>query len=268
MWTSLAVVAALGLAPSQGGELTLSKGSFTYWLLGTPRPNNEFLPGDVVYIAFDMENAKADAVGQVQYSMGIKVSDARGKKIFESETGNLTALNILGGNTVQCFARVDVGLDQPPGDCVIEVTVTDRTAKVSQKLQQKFKVLPAGFGVVRVGMSHDERGVMPSPALGVPGETIWLRFWACGFQRDKAKKQPQLGLEIRIVDEDGKATLPKPINEEINMDVPEAERMYPITIPLNLNRPGKFTAQLKVTDKLTKKSEEVSVPLTVVTTSK
>lgn len=268
MWTTLAFVAALGLAPSQAGDLSLTKGANTYWLLGPARSGNEYLPGDVVFVAFDMENAKVTAEGEVAYGMAMEVSDIKGKVWYKNEPGSLRALNSLGGGTVQCYAHVNLGLDQPPGDYTLRVTVTDRAAKAQQTFQTKFVVKKPDFGVVQVSLTHDDRGQMFSPALGVPGEGLWVNFWAVGFARDVTKKQPNIRMTMRVLDEDGKPTVAKPLSGEVKENVPENEKLVPAQFQLRLNRAGKFTVELLAEDLVSKKTSKVTFPLTVLPAAK
>ena len=66
-----------------------------------------------------------------------------------------------------------------------------------------------------------------------------------------------------IDDATKKPTLAKPFIGEFT-SVPETHKVLPLQFPLSLNRPGKFTVELKLTDQLAKKSSILSFPLTVV----
>src|SRR5207248_1050493 len=83
MIPTLALAAALGLAPSQpAGALSLKNVRVTYGELGAPRNDDKLLPGDLYFIAFDIEGIKVDAAGKVSYSMAMDVTDKAGKSIF------------------------------------------------------------------------------------------------------------------------------------------------------------------------------------------
>ena len=63
MLQTLALVAAMSFTPAQGG-LSLSNERITFGgEFGPTRPDTKFLPGDIVFIAFDINNLKADAQG-------------------------------------------------------------------------------------------------------------------------------------------------------------------------------------------------------------
>src|SRR5258708_7665136 len=125
MWTAVALAAVLGLAPDQGGGLTLTNVRTTHGLLGPTRSDDKLLPGDAALISFDVEGIKPDGEGKVRYSMGIDVSNSQGKPLFQQEPRALEAIASLGGSRIPAVAQVDVGLDQPAGEHSVKVTVTD-----------------------------------------------------------------------------------------------------------------------------------------------
>jgi len=270
MLTTLALVAAVGLAPAQGGKLDLTNVRPTYGVLGAPRPDTKFLPGDVFFLAFDIENIKVSDDGRVLYAMGMEVTDGKGKVWFEQKPDDkITAVNSLGGSKLPAFANVDIGLNMPPGPYTLKVTVIDRaikgTKEGTKELTQKFEVAPATFGLVRLTTFLDEKGLTPAPMIGVPGQFIHVNFVAVGFMRDKAKKQPNLLVEMQVFDDaTGKATLVKPFSGKVD-DVDAKHQAVPMGFGLALNRPGKFTVELKATDSVSgAKPVIVKFPLTVV----
>lgn len=264
MLTTLALVAALQLTPSQGGKLDLTNIRPTYGVLGSTRPDTKFLPGDTFFLAFDIENIKVSDDGRVQYGMTMEVTDAKGKVWFkeDKEQERLQAVNYLGGTKLPAFANVDIGLNMPAGDYTLKVNVTDRAAKVSKELSQKFEVQAAAFGLVRLTTSYDDAGRLPAPMIGVPGQGMHINFAAVGFERDKSKKNPHITVEMRVLDDAGKPTLPKPFPGEVT-DVPEKLHAVPMGFGMVLNRPGKFTVELKATCNISKKTATLKFPLTV-----
>jgi hypothetical protein len=266
MWTTLALVTALSLAPGQAGQLTLSNIQSTSGFLGAERASNKFLPGDTFFLAFTIDGVKVDANGEVLYSMGMEVTNSQGKAVFKQEPRDLTAFNSLGGNRLPAFAHVDVGLDQPAGEYTLTVTVMDRSSKAKQGLTRKFEVLPKAFGLVRASTSIDPQAQIPAPHLGVTGQSFWVNFAAVGFERDKVKKQPDVAVEMRILDESGKPTLAKPYTGEVTAgnNVPAEAQALPMQFLLALNRAGKFQVELQATDRIAKKTAKLSFPITVV----
>jgi hypothetical protein len=261
---------ALTLAPAQAGTLELKNVRVTYGTLGQDRTDaKELLPGDIFNVAFDIEGLQVGENGQVLYRMGMELTKA-GKKDpeFKQEPRDLEAVNNLGGSRVPAFARTTVGLDTPPGEYTLKVTITDRASKQKQELSRNFTVVPPRLGIVQVGFfaSTDGRGpAQPAPPLGVPGQALLLHFAIVGFELDKKKEQPNFTTEVSILDEAGKPVLPKP-SSGTTQEVPkEYRKIVPLDFPIQLNRPGKFKIHIKVTDQLaSKKAAEQTLDLTVV----
>ncbi len=272
MHRMIALVAALCLLPlslalAQTGKLDLTNVRPTFGVLGAPRPDSKILPGDVFWLAFDMDGVKVDPNGKVVYGMGLEVKDSAGKTIFKEDENKdqpLVTENSLGGTKLPVFARVDTGTDFPPGEYTLKVAVSDRTGKTSATLERKFQVEKLGFGLVRLSTSYDQEGRMPAPMVGVPGQFLHVNFVAVGFARDKTKKQPHMEVELRILDDKGKPVLDKPGTGVVNKDVAENARGFPMGFVVALNRPGKFSVELNAVDKIAgAKAAPVKFPLTV-----
>ncbi len=260
MWTTLALAAALA-APAQAGELKLSRVRSTYGVMGPARAEDKLLPGDTLVVCFDIGGMVADDSGKVSYSMGLEVSDASGKTLFTQDPANLEATASLGGDTIPAFARIDVGLSQPPGEHTLKVTVLDRATGRKGALTRKFTVLPKGFGLVRLALTADAEGNIPLPAFG-SGGTAFVQFGAVGFGRDKDSKQPNLRFAVRVLDEAGKPTT-KERTSEVSKGVPADFLAVPMSFPLTLNRAGKFTVELTATDATNNQTAKLTFPLKV-----
>lgn len=115
MWTSIAIVAGLALAPAQEGGLRLANDRPTYGVMGPTRPESKILPGDFFCVTFDIQNLKTDDQGKVQYRMGMEMTNAEGKVQFKRDAQDLTAINSLGGNGLPAFTILEVGTDTPRG---------------------------------------------------------------------------------------------------------------------------------------------------------
>jgi hypothetical protein len=263
MLTTAALLLTLSAAPARADGLALTNVRLTQGVLGPPREDAKFLPGDSCFVAFEMENVAADDEGRVRYSTAVEVLDAANKVIFKQPAKDRSAVNSLGGNRLPAFAQVDAGLDSPPGDYTLKVIVTDLTTKSSQTLTQKLSVLPRGFGLVRLNVTADPEGQLPPALLGV-GQSVFLNAVAVDFGRDATKGQPSLKVELRVLDDKGKPVSSKPIVGVVEKDVPAKAVSVPVQFLLSLNRPGKFTLELKATDQTSRKPAiVVTYPLTV-----
>lgn len=267
MMTSL-ILASLAMAPMQPpavGELKLTKVRPTYGILGATRAIGKMLPGDVLFIAFDIEGITVGGDGKAQYTMAMEVLDTKDKSsVYKQDPADRTDMVPLGGNKLPARAFVTIGLDQPPGNYAMRVTVTDQVSKKTQTLEQQFEVLPKDFGIVAVYASVDERGKQPASTIGVVGNSVFIHFAAVGFDRDGTTKQPNLHFEMIPLTEKGEPTLTKPTMFDVTSGVDEADPVYTVRFLLPMTREGKFTLRLKATDNITKKTSTFDLPLTVI----
>jgi hypothetical protein len=264
MLTSCVLLTALALAPAQNGQLEIVNARPTYGYLGPNRPRTGVLPGDLATFRFDVKNMQLDKTGRASYSLLVEVVDAKGKTRFRLGPSNAVALNCLGGDSMPCSASLEVPLTTPPGPVTLRVVVGDRTSGRKATFQTKGKVLPADFGLVRVGTFADRESKVPAPAVGVVGQALYVGFAAVGFARDKTSKQPDLDVSLRVLDGNGKETMPAPLSGRAHADVPEDLHVLPMQFGLTLNRTGDFTVELSATDRLSGKTSQVRFPLRVV----
>src|SRR5262249_34805990 len=103
---------------------------------------------------------------------------------------------------------------------------------------------------------------LPCPSTLFVGQPFVLTFGVVGFDRVGAMKQPNVTLELRIVDEAGKATMAKPISDTAK-EADAKLTILPCSFDLPLTRPGKFTIEVTATDNNTRKTSAVKLPLTV-----
>jgi hypothetical protein len=261
MWTSLALLSALSLTPSQA-DLSLTHVRSTHGLLGPQRANEALHPGDILFVCFDIEGITADEDGKVRYSTALEVTDSGGKVLLKQQPQNSETRLSLGGNRVPAYAHLSVGLDAPPGDYGFKVLVKDLASGKEQSVSRTVKVLPKEFAVVRAAVSADVDAQYPVISYAT-GQGVWVHCSAVGFDRDKATKQPNVVFEIRVLDEGGKPILSKPTTNTVAKDVSQKQAGVPMAFPLSLNRPGKFTVELLASDQISGKKTKMSFPITV-----
>jgi hypothetical protein len=270
MLTSMALFAALTMTPGQAGGLTLSNPRITYGELGSTRPDNKLLPGDIFFLSFDIDGIKVSEAGRVKYGMAMEVTDATGKSIFKQMPVERDDFLPLGGTKLPARAFVSVGPDQAAGLYTCKVTVTDMSDKdkpVAKTLEQKFEVLSKGFGIVQLYTAADAKGEIPAPLVGVAGQALFVHFAVIGFGRDDKAKQPNMTIEMVVYGQDSQPTLPKPtvkqIPDEADGKVDEKVVGVPMRFLVPLNREGGFLIRLKATDNVSKKTSIVDLPLRV-----
>ena len=275
MVSSLLLMSALALAPAQAGGLQLTNVRNTYGELGGTRPEGKLLPGDVLFVGFDIEGIAVGPEGNVDYTMAMEVLDKNNKPIFKQDPAQKKDFLPLGGNKLPARAFVTIGLDQQPGEYTLKLTVTDNgsragTGKASQTLTRKFEVAPPQFGIVSVYTSVNEQGSIPASTTGTVGQSVFVQFGVVGFDRAsdpkdaKKPKQPNVTIEMTPLDEKGQPTLPKPLSYTMEAGVDEKEGGFTMRFLLPLTRVGKYTIRLKATDNLSKKTASFDLPITVV----
>jgi hypothetical protein len=268
MWATLALATALNLAPAQAGTLQLKNDRVTYGTLGQERKDSKLLGGDMFCVTFDIEGLKVRDDGRVQYSMGMDLINKDGKSQYKQEPQDLEMSNALGGGRVPAFANVNIGSETPVGEYTLKVAVKDLATGQSASLTRKFEVLARRFGFVQINMTYQvpARDVfLPAPPLAVPGQTFFVNLIVVGFDLDKARKdQPNVETTMRVLDEDGKPTLAKPYSGLTTEIPPQFKKAIPIQFILQLNRPGKFKIELQGVDKVSGKTAEQVLDLTVI----
>jgi hypothetical protein len=259
MWAPL-LLAAAGLVAGQNNGLALTNVRATYGTPGIVRDSNKLLPGDHVYVSFDIEGITVSDQGRVQYSMTTEVLDGEGKLLFREEPRDLEVVNGLGGQTVPAYTHLNVGVNAKAGKYTLKTTVTDRASKKSQSLSREFEVQPKQFGLVRLTTTLDADARVPVGSFAT-GQTLFVNCSAVDFQR--SNKQPKVTVEMRVFDDSDKPVLAEPFKGVIEKDVPETALSVPVQFLIPLNRAGKFKVELKATDQLSGKTAELKFPITV-----
>jgi hypothetical protein len=285
MLGSLLLLSALTLSPAQSGGLALTSVRNTYGELGGTRAEGKLLPGDILFVGFDIENIIISDEGQVTYEMAMEVLDKNNKPIFKQEPAKKTDFVPLGGSKLPARAFITIGLDQEPGSYTLKMTVTDlgkNAAKDSTKsFTKSFEVAKRDFGIVAVYTSVDERGLIAAPTTGIVGQSVFVQFGVVSFDRKvppadpKAAKpakdakptpQPDVTFEMVTLDSRGAPTMAKPVQYRLSGTdvVKETDQSFSMRFMLPMTRAGKYTVRLKAIDNHTKKESSFDMPITIV----
>src|SRR5438445_13739069 len=106
---TLAVLA--GPDGARGQSMKLTGARLTYGVLGPTRTDTKVLPGDSLFLSFEIEGITADKFGKVNYSTSIEVTDNKNKVLLRQPSRDLSVVNSLGGNSLPAVARLDIGPD-------------------------------------------------------------------------------------------------------------------------------------------------------------
>ena len=254
----------LCLTVAQESPLEVTNPRTTYGYLGATRPKGSgMIPGDTAHFTFEIKNLKLDENGKASYSIAIEIRDAAGKLFFEQKPYNAVAQNYLGGNSLPCAAHVELPIDAKPGEVAWKITIKDRLSKQTAVVAGKGKILPADFGIVNVGLFADVDARSPMSAVAVVGDSAYLQFSTVGFARDKEAKQPNVQISLRILDEQGKPTLAKPIAGKINSGTNPQDPYLTNQFGLTFNRAGRFTMELTAEDMHTGKRAQITYAIRV-----
>ena len=253
--------------PAQASQLKLTNVRMTIGELGPARPNAKLLPGDILFIGYDITGLSIDAEGIAKSKMSMEVVDGAGKSIFKQDPRELNDYIPLRGNSIPARAFVTIGLDQDAGNYTCKVTVEDPKTKAKDTLEVKFEVMKREYGIVGVFTTYDFDGRISAPTTGMVGQTIFINFSVATFQRDPKTKQPNVDIQFQVLDDKGTATLEKPgmhtQDEKSVTKVDEKDGAFAMRFPLFMSRPGKFTAKVTATDKVSKKSASYELPVTI-----
>jgi hypothetical protein len=264
MSAAFACLIALSLPAATEGQLQIVNARGTYGYLGATRPKGSgVLPGEIAFYTFDIKNIKLDDKGRASYSMLVEGLDPKGQLAFRLGPHNATAQCYLGGNTLPCSAHMEIPPQMTPGTYTLRVTVEDRLANKKATFEGKGTVLPAGFGLVRVGTFADRELKVPTAPVGAPGQSLFIGFAPVGFARAKDTGQPDLKVSLRVLDEKKQATMPAPLGGRVHEHIPADALLVPLQFGLTLNRPGQFIIELTAADQVSGRRAQVTLPLRV-----
>jgi hypothetical protein len=250
---AIAAVFALGLIPGVSSAVEINNIRPCYFPFGATRLNTSCLPGDVLWLTYDIEGL-AIKDGNVNYVTILELFDPKGKSLFKEENENKVSPQ-LGGASMPGDLHVIVGPKLAPGKYSIKFSVHDKNGKDAKAFSYPFDVVPETFGFVGVS----------APAVGFPGQRYVTGFALVNMTLD-AKKNPNAEITIRILDakkaEVSKVKMFLPRDLPDNTDLDKAN-FVPLSYPIFLNRAGRYTIQVNAIDKNGNKMAELSYPLTV-----
>ncbi len=250
-------LAALAIIPNFASAVEIKNARPCYMSLGATRFDAKYLPGDVVFLTYDIEGLGIDPKSKLTgYVTILELVDPLGKIIFKNESKLTEVMPQLGGTRMPGDLHVILGPKQGPGNYSIKLSVHDKVGKDSKAIEFKFAVLPEDFGLVGVS----------APAIGFPGQRYVLGLALINLGLD-AKKLPNVEVTLRILDRKGTEVAPA-VQSFLPRDLPEDTDLTKanfVELPqlIYLNQTGQFLVEVIAQDKLSKKTAKVQYPLTV-----
>jgi len=248
---------AFSLCARDAYALELKNVRPAYGPLGATRTNTKCVPGDSLFITYDIEGLKINEKTQrANYTTTLELIDSTNQVAFKKVTPNDVAPQ-LGGTRMPGDLFVILPRDQKPGKHSVRLTVSDTLAKESKSFDYPFLVVAPEFSFVGI----------TAKAVGFPGENYVAGFAIVNMALD-AKNQPNVDIVMRVYEETGKKWVTLPIISNLPKDLPEEidlkkENFVPMQFPIYLNRTGTFIIEVMATDKIANKTFHLRYPLTV-----
>ncbi len=250
-------LAALALLPQFASAVDIKNARPSYMALGATRYDAKYLPGDVVFVTFDIEGLGIDPKTKLTgYVTILELVDPLGKVIFKNESKVTEVMPQLGGTRMPGDLHVILGPKQSPGNYHIKLTVHDKVGKDAKAIRFDFTVLPEEFGLVGVS----------APAIGFPGQRYVLGLALINMGLD-AKKLPNVAVTLRVLDRKGTSVAPA-VQSFLPRDLPEDTDLTKanfVEMPqlIYLNQTGQYTIEVIAEDRISKKTAKLQYPLTV-----
>ncbi|MBI1832552.1 MAG: hypothetical protein HYR84_14015 [Planctomycetes bacterium] len=253
-----AVVCLLGFVANQASAVDIKNIRACYGPFGATRTGKaECLPGDKLWITYDIEGLVVDPkTKKVTYETTLELLDSKNKTFFKDPVTTDT-IPAFGGTSMPGDLHVNIG-KQPPGEYSIRLTIHDKVGKDAKTFSYPITVVADGFGMIEVS----------AQAVGILRLPYAVIFKLVNLKLDGGK-QPKAEVSLQIFDDKMKPVNEKPITMMLPRDLPdgidlEKLNMVVVPFPLELNRAGRFTIEVKAIDKLADKKIELRYPLTVI----
>jgi hypothetical protein len=248
---------ALGFLPSVSSAVDIKNIRPCYAPFGATRLDSNCLPGDTLFITFDIEGLAIDPkTGKANYDTVLELLDADKKVLFKNTSMNEVRPQ-LGGTRMPGQLDLFTGVKRPPGRYTVKLSVYDKVGKDGKAFNYAFVVVPEAFGFIGVS----------APAIGFYGQQYATGFAIVNMALDAKKKEPNVDVKFRILDDTGKEVAP-PVQMAAPRDLPEnielqKLNLWPVSFPVYLNRVGRFTIEIEATDKIAGKNAKLSFKMTV-----
>nr|HEV3144293.1 hypothetical protein [Gemmataceae bacterium] len=245
-------------------DLKIQDVKATYGPNGPARDSLTTFAGDTMFFSYTVTGIKADDNGGIKVRIRNQLKNSDGKVLL-SEQQPAQGFLALGGSEMAGYASVTFGLDYPPGEYTVAVTVTDEVANQTMSFERKVELQKPDFAMINVRFFLDADSKVAAAGTLARTERLYIRFSAIGF--DRSANKLDLTMFIQTLDEKGTELIPKPIRAEVKSDQPE--QVAKITAAnfsgnLVLNRAGAYRIHIMVEDAVNKKKLDVVVPIKVV----
>lgn len=253
---ALVIVALAAAPPPQAASLQLTNIRATYGFVGPTRPNLDYLPGDTMWLTFDIAGL-AEKASKVHFETLVVINDAQGKEVVKKNVENKID-NVLGAKRLPHAVVLPFGLPDPPGQYTLEVTITDLVGKGNASFKRNFQLLKPEFGLIQFQLTLDVGANVRVPSIAVVGQTFYAHMTAVGFALNPADGG-SVTVEMALQDADGK---------QLSVKKGEFKKLdgtpLPLWFELPMTRAGQYRIIVKATDHVGKKTAALTIPFTVI----
>jgi hypothetical protein len=261
MCRAVAYVSLLLLPALARAEIKLDHVRATYGRSGPTRTDLRVVPGENLQFEYAVSGLMLTEDGNVVLGVSYELFDADAKRIAGDKPRTVTQSLALGGGVFVDDISVSLPLDFKAGKYKVRAVVKDVLAKKEVDFEREFEVIPLEFALVRLRLSADPKGEIPAGPNFSVHQVAHVHGVALGFAR-KGKNIHVAG-QLRVKDPDGKDMMVEPIKIKIDQDAPDDAISLDVHWHLALNRIGKFTFQVEMTDENAGKTVKYALPIQV-----
>jgi hypothetical protein len=241
--------------PASASALEIKNIRATHGPLGHARADFKCIPGDTIFMMYDIVDLKADQAGKYNYDIVLELFDEKNMSLFNKKTP-VQVMPHLGGNSIPSDLQLNLSPKQAAGKYKIQLSVTDKNGKDTKSFTRDITVVTPTFGFVGVA----------TQTIGFPGVNHSTSFGLVNLGLD-GKKQPDVEITITINDDKNQA-VSTPVKVLLPRDMPagvdlDTLNFVPIVYPIIPNRSGKFTMNVVAEDRNRKTRASMSFPITV-----
>jgi hypothetical protein len=244
-------------------EAEMSVEVFPSFGCGGPRRCAIISAGEMLYFNILFKDLGSDN-GKVDCSYICQMVDFQGNTVGELEEKRISGCPGLGGTSEFAICGFQTDLNTPPGIYQTKVLVHDFVHNHNKVVSFPIKILPSDeFNATNLKFSHGEDGYATCGNCFTIGDNLYLNFAIVGFA--VADSKMKVKLRETVEDEQGNSIDASPFEKLINNVIDDQTRIEGLKYhtTFRLNRAGKYTLNLHLTDEISNKAVSNKIPFQV-----
>jgi hypothetical protein len=257
----LAPLVLILAAVTAQGKLELRDVQAAYGPVWPQRTSLDYYPPqDVIFFRFLITGAKLKDGGELDTDVEVKLIDGKGRVVLSQVTPYRGGTQ-FGGDPFLGYAFLLVTGTVQPGEYTFSATLTDNVSLETAGFERKVRITPPELAVQAVQLFHDPAGRIHAPAQATVGGRLYVRLNIVGFGSSEGKVD--LTHKWEVVDAETKAVMPQPIEAAVRDAIPPGGGVFFNGDTGAFTRPGKFLMRSTITDRISSKTIQYELPLTV-----